>query len=80
MYILFSKKRNRYYVGQTQDFEARFERHNKALVKSTKGGIPWIRVHTIEVTNRSEALTLERKIKKRGIKRFLEDNQIGGLA
>ena len=77
VYILYSKNKRRYYVGQTQNLELRFIRHNKGLVKSTKGGKPWIIVNILHVENRSEALKLEKKIKKRGIKRFLEDNQLG---
>jgi len=77
VYILFSSKWNRYYVGQTQNSKLRLERHNGGLVKSTKGGIPWEIIFSIDVENRSEAMKLENKIKKRGIKRFLEDNQFG---
>ena len=46
------------------------------LVPSTKTGIPWHVVLQIEAINRSEALILEKKIKKRGAKRFL-DNHFG---
>ncbi len=77
VYILFSKNWKRYYVGQTQDIEKRFKRHNDGFVPSTKGGLPWKLVVTFSVTSRSEAMKLELKIKKRGIKRFLEDNQFG---
>jgi putative endonuclease len=77
VYILYSTKWNRYYVGQTKSVNLRLERHNKGLVKSTKGGLPWKIILNIDVKNRSEALKLERRIKKRGIKRFLEDNQFG---
>mgnify|MGYP004748519451 CR=1 FL=1 len=67
----------RYYVGQTADIEKRYKRHNNGFVPSTKSGVPWDLIKTINVLNRSEALKLEKKIKKRGIKRFLEDNQFG---
>ncbi|AUP78335.1 GIY-YIG nuclease family protein [Flavivirga eckloniae] len=77
VYILYSQKRSRYYVGQTNNIKKRIERHNKDLVPSTKGGSPWKLIKTLEVTNRSEALKLENKIKKRGAKRYLEDNQFG---
>jgi len=77
VYILFSQTRLKYYVGQTQDFEKRIKRHNKGLVLSTKGGIPWELVKRFELESRSEAMKLERKIKKRGIARFLKDNQFG---
>ncbi|MBJ7880372.1 GIY-YIG nuclease family protein [Gelidibacter salicanalis] len=40
VYILYSQKRSRYYVGQTDDIEKRFIRLNKSLVPSTKTGAP----------------------------------------
>ncbi|TBN03653.1 GIY-YIG nuclease family protein [Hyunsoonleella flava] len=76
VYILFSEKRSRYYVGQTQNIKLRLERHNQGVVPSTKQGAPWKLVLQIEVNSRSEAMILERKIKKRGAKRFI-DNYIG---
>jgi putative endonuclease len=39
--------------------------------------LPWVLKLTIEVKSRSEALKIEKRIKKRGIRRFLEDNQFG---
>jgi len=44
------------------------------MVPSTKGGSPWELVLQIEVSNRSEALILEKSIKKRGAKRYLDDH------
>ncbi|WP_323674123.1 GIY-YIG nuclease family protein [Gelidibacter japonicus] len=77
VYILYSQKRSRYYVGQTDNIESRLIRHNKGLVASTKAGTPWNLVFTQNVKNRSEALILDKKIKKRGAKRYIEDNQFG---
>ena len=76
VYILYSEKRSRYYVGQTTDIVKRLKRHNLGFVPSTKSGIPWKLVLQIEVLSRSEALVLERRIKKRGAKRFI-DNHFG---
>ncbi len=76
VYILFSERLLKYYVGQTSDIEKRLIRHNKGYVKSTKRGIPWELIYKIEVLNRSEALILELKIKKRGAKRYI-DNHFG---
>ncbi len=77
VYILNSKKRSKYYVGQTNNIEKRIKRHNKGYVPSTKSGLPWDLVLTFKVENRSEAMKLEKKIKKRGITRFLDDNHFG---
>jgi putative endonuclease len=73
VYILFSEKRSRFYVGQTANIVERLKRHNQGRVPSTKTGVPWELVLQIEVLNRSEALILERKIKKRGAKRYIDD-------
>ncbi len=77
VYILFSQKNLKYYVGQTHNIEQRLERHNRGTVQSTKNGLPWQLVTTFELGNRSEAMKLEHKIKKRGIKRFLKGSQFG---
>ncbi len=79
VYIIFSISSNRYYIGQTKNFDARIIRHNKGLVKSTKHGIPWKLILKIEVLSRNEAVFLEKKIKKRGAKRYLEDNNLFGV-
>ena len=76
VYILYSETILRYYVGQTANIESRLLRHNNGYVKSTKRGLPWKLIYKIEVNSRSEALILEGKIKKRGAKRYL-DNQFG---
>lgn len=76
VYILFSDKSLRYQVGQTADIEKRLKKHNQGNVQSTKFGIHWKLVLKIEAANRSEALILEKKVKKRGAKRYI-DNQFG---
>ncbi|WP_346883895.1 GIY-YIG nuclease family protein [uncultured Algibacter sp.] len=76
VYILYSKKRSRYYVGQTANIINRLKRHNQGLVSSTKSGSPWEIILQIEVESRSDAMVLEKKIKKRGAKRFI-DNHFG---
>jgi len=74
VYILFSEKRSRYYVGQTTDIKKRLERHNQGNVPSTKYGLPWKLVLQIQVTSKKESLILERRIKKRGAKQFIDDH------
>lgn len=76
VYILYSESLQKYYTGQTQNLEERLARHNKGLVKSTKNGKPWVLVHSIVCGLRSEAMLLEKKIKKRGAKRYLNDINI----
>jgi putative endonuclease len=76
VYILQSQSTGRYYCGQTRDLAARVAQHNDPtndLAKTTKRFQgPWKLVWSKQVANGSESVRLERKIKKRGIGRFLE--------
>ncbi len=63
VYILYSEKFDRYYIGQTHDFNERLIRHNSEYVPSTKLYVPWQLKCLIEKKSRSEALVLERKLK-----------------
>ena len=76
VYIIHSQSINKFYVGSTMHLEVRLKQHNFGKSKFTKSGIPWSLVHHINCNNRAEAIQLEMKIKKRGIKRFLDDNGI----
>ncbi len=76
IYVLQSQKTHRYYVGQTEDIPARLLRHNSGMMKSTKHGVPWKLLVSLPCSTRSEAMQLEKKIKSRGIKRFLSDNNL----
>ncbi|MDX1769710.1 MAG: GIY-YIG nuclease family protein [Arenibacter troitsensis] len=73
VYILFSVAADRYYVGQTNNIEKRLITHNSGGKKYTSKGRPWILVRTYPCSDRSEAVQLEGKIKKRGIKRYLDE-------
>ncbi len=73
-----SEKTGRFYCGQTADFSDRIIRHNSGCSKSTKSGVPWKVARKIDCDSRSAAVQLERKIKKRGIERFLNDTAQSG--
>ena len=78
VYILQSQTSGRYYCGQTSDLKRRLCQHNDPnykLTKTTKRfSGPWELVWYEEHKSRSSAMKRERQIKKRGIKRFLEEN------
>ena len=76
VYILFSPSLKKYYVGSTQHLDIRMEQHNRGKSPYTKKGMPWSLIHFSECSDRSEATLLEMKIKKRGIKRFLMDQDL----
>ncbi|HVF24780.1 MAG TPA: GIY-YIG nuclease family protein [Anaerolineales bacterium] len=76
IYIIRSKRWQRYYVGSTEVVEKRLQEHNAGKSLSTRKGIPWELIHTEVFTTRSEAIIHERKIKARGIERYLLDHKI----
>ena len=63
VYILFSQKNQKYYVGSSQDVEVRLLRHNKGHSSFTKNGIPWILVYKESFATRTEAVQREKYIK-----------------
>ena len=73
VYVLFSVKLGKYYVGSSNNISDRLKRHNNKQSRYTKKGVPWDLVTSFECDSRPEAVRLEKKIKKRGIKRYLDD-------
>ena len=76
VYILYSESTSKYYTGQTDNLENRLTRHNSGLSLSTKYRKPWGLIYHIGFLTRPEAMDLEQKIKKRGAKRYLLDNNL----
>jgi len=74
-YILRSKSIGKYYCGSTGDLENRVRQHNDSGYRASKTTDkipgPWELMWSQEFLTRSEAMSLEKKIKKRGIVRFL---------
>jgi putative endonuclease len=73
-YILYSEKVNKFYTGQTEDLTRRLEEHNHGKTQFMANGIPWKLVYSNAHESRSDAMNLEKLIKKRGAARFLKDN------
>jgi len=42
VYILYSEKCNRHYIGYSEDVEKRLERHNDGIVNATRNCRPYI--------------------------------------
>ena len=72
VYILYSKERDRYYVGHCEDVNIRLARHNNKGVSSTKFYIPWEVVYTENFVSRNLASTREREIKNKKSRKYIE--------
>jgi len=75
VYIIQSQSTDRYYCGHSDNVDRRISQHNDPhyqLTRTTKiWKGPWRIIWTQECASKSEAAVLERKIKKRGIGRYL---------
>ena len=78
VYVIYSKKLNKFYTGQTLDFSIRIEEHNRGKTPFMAKGRPWSLVYSKNVTSRADAMKLETQIKKRDAKRYLQDLGIIG--
>ena len=65
VYIIFSERLNRFYIGTTDDFSKRLEEHNFGHFKDSfsKKGIPWTRFLLIENLESTQAYQIEMHIK-----------------
>jgi putative endonuclease len=79
VYIIQSQSTKRYYCGYSDNIDRRINQHNDPgyrLTRTTKVWKgPWELIWKKECANRSELVLLERKIKKRGIDRYLREAQ-----
>ena len=73
VYILYSVKIDRYYVGYSENPILRLEeRHNKGKVKATKGGVPYRLIKHKVFSTEIEAIREERRIKKMKSRKYIE--------
>lgn len=63
LYILYSKKDKKLYVGQTNNLKARLGRHSSGKVLATKSRRPLVLIHDEFYKTRSEAFKREQFLK-----------------
>lgn len=66
VYLLKSKKNDKFYVGYTTHLKKRLAQHNAGNVLSTKGHIPYEMVYFEGFANKTDALIREKKLKHHG--------------
>lgn len=72
IYILYSSKLDKYYVGHTGNLGDRLKRHNAGRSKSTKSGAPWELVYQEMFETKSEAYNREIEIKNKKSRKYIE--------
>jgi putative endonuclease len=73
IYILYSHKIDKYYIGYSSDVDQRLRKHNNASRGFTNTDRPWILVYTEEYETKQEAAARERQIKNWKNRSRLED-------
>lgn len=63
VYILYSHKDKRLYVGCTNNLDKRLERHEHGYVEATKSRRPLVLIYSEEFKDKGEAFTRERFLK-----------------
>lgn len=76
IYILYSKKLNKHYVGETYDVALRLDQHNQGFYDKnnfTKKGQPWELVFQLRCSSKTQAKAIETHIKKMKSKKYLQN-------
>ena len=75
VYILFSEKLNKYYIGTTDDIERRVKEHNSKFYENnyTSRGIPWQMAFNISCQSSSQAFKIEKHIKAMHSKNYIQN-------
>ena len=73
LYILHSKKLDRYYVGFTNDLSRILTEHNRIKGKYTDSGIPWVLVYKESYALKKDAMDREKFIKSQKSKKFITE-------
>ncbi len=75
VYVIYSVKLNRNYIGSTDDFEERFYKHNAGLYDAAFSvkGIPWEEKLVISGLTSPQAYAMERRFKKMKSRKYIEN-------
>ncbi|MFO7575560.1 MAG: GIY-YIG nuclease family protein [Bacteroidales bacterium] len=64
VYIIYSVKLDKYYIGYSSDVHDRLSKHNRMSKGFTSKGIPWVLVHTELFDDKKSAMIRERQLKR----------------
>ena len=80
VYILFSEKLNKFYIGFTGDLNSRIVRHNQGGKSFTGKTNDWKIVYSEEFEEKTAAMSREKQIKgwksRKMIEKLIQSNQI----
>jgi len=77
VYVLYSEKFDKIYIGQTVDLSERIKEHNNGLSNYSRKFIPWKLAHSEKFKFRKEALIREKQLKSSRGRSFIWKEIIG---
>ena len=72
VYYLYSRSRNNYYVGITNNLHRRLKEHNNNEEVYTKGGAPWELAGHLLCANHVDAIRIEKRLKNAKNKKYTQ--------
>ncbi len=75
VYILYSRAKDSYYIGQTMDLESRIFEHNfhRYQGAETRKATDWELFYAIKCESRTQAILIERHIKKMKSRSYIQN-------
>ncbi|MGX1929605.1 GIY-YIG nuclease family protein [Flagellimonas sp. 2504JD4-2] len=74
VYVLYSSRFDRYYIGMTTNLEKRLAEHNNGKTQSTKPYVPWEIVWREDYETRESARIREKYLKSAAGRRWRKQN------
>jgi len=72
LYIIYSIKLDRYYIGHTEDLEKRIIQHNTGMSAYTSKANDWVLKYVERYETREKARSREMEIKKKKSRKYIE--------
>lgn len=66
VYLLYSRTKREYYIGETSDLRRRLSEHNEGKTFSTRRGIPWEVAYYEAYQSKQAAQLREKRLKHYG--------------
>ena len=63
VYIIYSSKIDKYYIGYSANVQDRLAKHNRNSKGYTASGRPWVLVYTEILSTKKEAMAREKQLK-----------------
>jgi putative endonuclease len=72
VYIIYSARLDKYYVGYTENIALRLVQHNEGVSTFTSKATDWVLKYSANFNSRQEAHKRELEIKRKKSKRYIE--------